>query len=266
MAWSCAKETIRNNFICSYWLFGRTRHETWLGRKISSYVFWLLQIDHPRSYNDRWQKSSIAHTTRLQQQTYFYCAFDGVGQAVDVDAIHGRVRQDVGLDSLYCCWLWMAGSEERFPVAWPLNLNTRDRAKIVIVVMRKWNKTRGVVRWERRYHAFLHLITLKRGCDLTDVLARRRFALLVKSLQWSSGKSCRRMLPYTIWSSLPFYLVWERRSHTSFFSTTTLNKTRQHWQQTTESCLGNRSPIARDGSATRHRLLRQQTASDEITK
>jgi len=26
----------------------------------------------------------------------------------------------------------------------------------------------------------------------------------------------------TIWCSLPFYLVWERSSHTSFFSTTPL--------------------------------------------
>jgi len=30
---------------------------------------------------------------------------------------------------------------------------------------------------------FLHEITLKHGCDLTDVLATRRFALLIKSLQ-----------------------------------------------------------------------------------
>ena len=47
--------------------------------------------------------------------------------------------------------------------------------------------------WERRSHTFfgvgmrshtfLHKITLKYGCDLTDVLATRRFALLVKSLQ-----------------------------------------------------------------------------------
>ena len=49
--------------------------------------------------------------------------------------------------------------------------------------------------------AFPHLFALdyvKHGCDLTDVLVTRRFALLVKSLQWNRtiqcGNSCRQML------------------------------------------------------------------------
>ena len=69
-----------------------------------------------------------------------------------------------------------------------------------------WNLIRGVVAWERVGTAFPHLflvwervptplctsnltwkcgiqkITLKHGCDLTDGLATRRFALLVKSV------------------------------------------------------------------------------------
>jgi len=47
-------------------------------------------------------------------------------------------------------------------------------------------------------HLFpLDYFTFKHGCDLTDVLATRRFALLVKSPQWSGkiqcGNSCRWM-------------------------------------------------------------------------
>jgi len=41
-----------------------------------------------------------------------------------------------------------------------------------------------------RSHTFFHQITLKHGCDLTDVLATRRFALLVKSLQWNRKIQC----------------------------------------------------------------------------
>jgi len=43
----------------------------------------------------------------------------------------------------------------------------------------------------------IQTITLKHGCDLTDVLSTRKFALLIKSLQWNRkihrGNSCRRM-------------------------------------------------------------------------
>ena len=59
-----------------------------------------------------------------------------------------------------------------------------------------------------------------------SVLVTCIFALLVKSLQWNRkiqcGNTCRRHFIRTIWYSLPFYLVWKRRSHTSFFSTTPL--------------------------------------------
>ena len=49
-----------------------------------------------------------------------------------------------------------------------------------------------------RSHTFLQCITLKHGWDHTDVLATRRFALLVRSLQWNRkiqcGNTYRRML------------------------------------------------------------------------
>ena len=68
--------------------------------------------------------------------------------------------------------------------------------------------SRGVVMWERvpkpfctsnvNWRCGIQTITLKHDCDRTDVLATRRFALLVKSLQWKRkiqcGNSCRRML------------------------------------------------------------------------
>jgi len=101
--------------------------------------------------------------------------------------------------------------------------------------------TRGVVGWEGVPTPFytnnvtwtceIQTIRLKHGWNLTDVLVTRRFALLVKSLQWNRkiqcGNSCRRMFTYiqTIWYSLPFYLAWERRSHNSCFSTTPLMTT-----------------------------------------
>ena len=101
--------------------------------------------------------------------------------------------------------------------------------------------TRGVVGWEGVPTPFytnnvtwtceIQTIRLKHGWNLTDVLVTRRFALLVKSLQWNRkiqcGNSCRRMFTYiqTIWYSLPFHLAWERRSHNSCFSTTPLMTT-----------------------------------------
>jgi len=43
--------------------------------------------------------------------------------------------------------------------------------------------SRTSLQWNRK-------IRLKRGWDLTDVLATRRFALLVKSLQWKRNIQC----------------------------------------------------------------------------
>ena len=83
---------------------------------------------------------------------------------------------------------------------------------------------RGVVEWERvptpfctsnvTWRCGIQAVRLKHGCDLTDVLATRRFVLLAKSLQWNRkikcGNSGRRMFVYiqNIWCSLPFYLMW----------------------------------------------------------
>jgi len=59
---------------------------------------------------------------------------------------------------------------------------------------------------------FFHYCTLKRGCDLTDVLATRRFALLVKSLQWKRkiqcGNSCGRMLTLFELFGAVFLFIW----------------------------------------------------------
>jgi len=56
--------------------------------------------------------------------------------------------------------------------------------------------------------------TLKRGCDLTDVLATSRFALLVKSLQWKRKiqcrKCCRRMLTLFELFGAAFPFTWCR--------------------------------------------------------
>jgi len=41
-----------------------------------------------------------------------------------------------------------------------------------------------------QHHTFLHYITLKYGCNLTDMLATPRFALLVKTLQWNRKIQC----------------------------------------------------------------------------
>ena len=46
----------------------------------------------------------------------------------------------------------------------------------------------------------------------------------------------------TIWCSLRFYLVWERRSHTSFFSTTPLWEGAAEWS----GCPGSMAQRARD--------------------
>ena len=68
-----------------------------------------------------------------------------------------------------------------------------------------------------------YLKTLKHGCDLTYVLVTRRFALLVKSLQWNRniqcGKLCKQM--HILFKEFgEVFLVGS--SHTSFFSTTPL--------------------------------------------
>jgi len=82
---------------------------------------------------------------------------------------------------------------------------------------------RGLFQWcsaverVRLRMAFPHLfaqITIKHGCDLTDVLATRRFALLVKSLQWNKkiqcGNSCRRMLAFFEQFGIVFFCIWCR--------------------------------------------------------
>jgi len=77
--------------------------------------------------------------------------------------------------------------------------------------------------------AFPHLFTLdyietwlwSHGCA-SDMQIRTAS----KSLQWNRKiqcrNTCRRHFIRTIWCSLPFYLVWKRLSHTSFFNTTPL--------------------------------------------
>ena len=56
------------------------------------------------------------------------------------------------------------------------------------------------------------MITLKHGCDLTDVLVTCRFALLVKSLQWNRniqcGSSCRKMLTLFKLFGVAFLFIW----------------------------------------------------------
>jgi len=65
------------------------------------------------------------------------------------------------------------------------------------------------------------ILTTTHGCDLTDVLATRRFALPVKVYSETGRSSveilvgeCSLYANYLVQSS--FHLVWERRSHTSF--------------------------------------------------
>ena len=54
--------------------------------------------------------------------------------------------------------------------------------------------------------------TLKRGCNLTDVLATSRLALLVKSLQWNRKIQCRsysrQMLILFELSGVAFLYIW----------------------------------------------------------
>jgi len=56
------------------------------------------------------------------------------------------------------------------------------------------------------------MITLKHGCDLTDVPATRRFALLVKGQQWNRkiqcGNSCRKMLFLFELFGAVFLFIW----------------------------------------------------------
>jgi len=56
------------------------------------------------------------------------------------------------------------------------------------------------------------MVILKHGCDLTDVLATRRFALLVKSLHWNRkiqcGNSIRQMLFLFELFGAVFLFIW----------------------------------------------------------
>jgi len=56
------------------------------------------------------------------------------------------------------------------------------------------------------------MITLKHGCDLTDVLATCRFALLVRSSQWNRKiqcrSSCRQMLNLFELFGAAFLFIW----------------------------------------------------------
>ena len=93
-----------------------------------------------------------------------------------------KKRANVGLKLALVEKYWLQ------PSSWPVHL------------LWLWDIFRGVVGWERvrlrtaSPHPFC--TTLKDGCNLTVVT--RRFALLVKSLQWDRkiqcGNSCRRML------------------------------------------------------------------------
>jgi len=69
------------------------------------------------------------------------------------------------------------------------------------------------------------MITLKHGCDLTDVLATCRFALLVRSSQWNRKiqcrSSCRQMLNLFELFGAAFLFIWWHL----FFSTTLLHMT-----------------------------------------
>jgi len=60
------------------------------------------------------------------------------------------------------------------------------------------------------------LIALKYGCGLTDALATRRFALLVKSLQRNKkiqcGNSCWRMLILFELFGAVFLIIWRGKS------------------------------------------------------
>jgi len=80
----------------------------------------------------------------------------------------------------------------------------------------------GKVTWWCR----IQTITLKHGCDFTDVLATRRIALLVISLQWNTKiqckNTCRRMLTFIELFWVVFLFIC--RSHTSFFSNLPLGK------------------------------------------
>jgi len=67
------------------------------------------------------------------------------------------------------------------------------------------------------------MITLKHGCDLTDVLATCRFALLVKSLQWNRKIQCRSSCRQTL-TLFELFGVGMAFPHL-FFSTTLLNMT-----------------------------------------
>jgi len=64
--------------------------------------------------------------------------------------------------------------------------------------------------WSRE----IQTITLKHSCDLTDVLATCRFALLVKSQQWNRKiqcrSSCRQMLTLFELFGVAFLFIWCR--------------------------------------------------------
>jgi len=82
----------------------------------------------------------------------------------------------------------------------------------------------GNVTWRRG----IQTITIKNGCDLTDVLATRRSALLVKSLHWNRKIQCEVLVGkcslysnYLVQSSFLFG-VGTASPHL-FFSTTPLN-------------------------------------------
>jgi len=61
-----------------------------------------------------------------------------------------------------------------------------------------------------RSHTFLHLITLKHGCDLTDVLATCRFALLVKVYSETGRSSVKTLAGDTLFElfGAVFLFIW----------------------------------------------------------
>ena len=69
----------------------------------------------------------------------------------------------------------------------------------------------------------MQTITMKHGCDLTDVLTKRRFALLGKRLLWNRkiqcGNSCRWILTlFGRIAAVLLYIWWGNGVPTPFFS------------------------------------------------
>jgi len=94
-------------------------------------------------------------------------------------------------------------------------------------------KTRGVVEWERVGTAFPHLFALdyiktwlrSHRCANDTQICIATQKSTVKEVPVCKSLKANAHFIRNIWYSLPLHLVWERRSHTSFFSTTPLCET-----------------------------------------